>query len=230
MTAASAKAAPCDHWERAGAIAWERGEADPHLGTCAVCQQKAETFHVLRRELGALPPAAPRPHWEQKVWAQLDRGKRGGLARFWAIAPLAAAAGIALFLLQRPAPAPDGAVLDVSFGFERPAAAARTRGEGAVGDTLVLKASGLADAVAEWRIYQDHAGLRFRCAGEPPCERRENALIARFRVPAIGRYQAVLVTGPRDVVAPTSGRLDEDLAALSANPALTTKTIDVEVW
>ncbi|HEY0709059.1 MAG TPA: hypothetical protein VGG33_19780 [Polyangia bacterium] len=238
---------PCDWFVRTGVVAHEQtaGDApsevqDPavaaHLKTCGFCQKAFDEIAAVRRDVGALPATRPRDHWEQAVWSRIDarRTPRTRWRWTWTWAPIAmglAAATFLVFGLRRPAPQEDGPVA-LNLSFERAADQVRTRGDTpvGVGDTLVIEASGITTPIAELRVYQDRVGLRFQCAGEVPCEREGTTLRGRWRVPAVGSYRVMVITG-RSSLPKTTNSFDDDVGALSAVPGVVARTIETfEVW
>jgi hypothetical protein len=220
----------CDYYERHGLIAEERGDPVSHVDACTTCHRRQRQILRLRQLLAALPDPVSDLRWELAVWSEVAtrqqrRERRRRLAALMAL-PLAATALILITTLsfhgkQRPATSPslppllafashlergDGRVI-------RSAAEPRGQGRGAAGDLLVLEASGLTGDFAEMRLYQQDIGLVLRCATEDPCERKGSTLRLRWRLPAVGRYRAILLWGAGPPPAPT-GSEDEDMAGL----------------
>jgi hypothetical protein len=237
---------PSTWFERTGAVAYERGELSDteikkHLQTCDACRQAFADVEAVRRDLAVLPAAPPRDHWEQAVWAGIDEKRTARspssrrIAWNWAWLPVAAmgAAVFAVFAVGTRSTPPDE-IADgpaaFTFRIEKSADQARTRGDVTVGDTLVMEANAIVGAVAELRVYQDNAGLRFRCAGEPPCERAGSVLRGRWKVPAIGRYRLLVVSSANSLPSATNS-FDDDFASLANRPGVSVRALDtVEVW
>jgi hypothetical protein len=220
----AAERAPCAWLLGEGLLAEERGEPiSAHLERCPACRQLHGEIAALRATLGTVPQPGPPDGWQRAVWSRVDRRRRPRLMLAWLAVPLAAAA--ALLLLVRPRPE---AALALAVHFEHDAERARTRGDLAVGDRLVVEATGLSGG-AELRVYRDDAGLVFRCDGPPACQRRGQRLAGAFQIPAIGRYRVVLLTGRSPLTAPR-GSLDEDLAAAEGAGAELKQAAPVEVW
>jgi hypothetical protein len=215
----------CDWLERRGLLEEERGQSiAAHLEGCPACRERHADIERLRAALRAGPSAevGPRLHWEQRVWRRLE-APRPRPSLWWLAIPAAAAAVIALFVGLRGGEPPQLALL---VHPEKGPDPVRIRGPVGVGDLLVVEATGVRGA-AELRLYRDDAGLVARCSSSPPCTRRGSHLSARFPIPAVGRYRALVITGPAPA---PSGSLDQDLAALTRAAIPVERAPPVEIW
>jgi hypothetical protein len=229
----------CDRFDDRELLRQERGEPDSddssdsydsHLATCPTCQQRLARTEALRRALGQLPVQASTTNWEQSVWARIDQGRgQRRRRRLWLGLPVVLAAAGVLLLVRSPARPPgEGGVPVLALAFE--AGPERMRSNGAaVGATVVLDGAALQMAHAELRIYRDDAGLLLRCTTEPPCQRRDGRLAARFTIPAIGRYRVLLLQAPVPLPPPAGG-YDQDLAAVTAAQSTVHVEQSFEVW
>jgi hypothetical protein len=223
----SAPAELCSWFEQKGVLAEERGESiDEHLAGCPRCRQRQAEIAELRDDLARIAAPAPRAGWERAVWQRIDgpRERSGRRLWLWLAVPMAAAA--VLLLLFRWPTSMDEPRLAVHFEHDplRP----RTRGDVAVGDTLVMEAAGIA-AAAELRVYGPTARAVFRCSGPPGCERTGDRLRARWTVPSIGQYRVIVVASRGQLPAPV-GSLDDDLSAATASGAVWQQSERLEVW
>jgi hypothetical protein len=218
-----------------GVLAEERGQSiEDHLQACPACQQLHGEIDQLRRSLGRLPATEPAPGWQRSVFARIaeahqPRGLRRVMRLLPVIAPLMAAAALALVFFARGSGAPAG----LSMRFEKGEAAVRSRSEVAAGDAVVVEASGVHTAVAEVRVYRDDAGLVFRCAGDVPaagCARDGAHMRARLVLPAVGRYRVLLVSAPAALPA-LSGSFDADVGVMAGVPGASFQQADAfDVW
>jgi hypothetical protein len=212
----------CAWFEREGVLAEERGlPLDEHLAGCAECRQRQGEIAELRGDLARVVGPGPRDGWQREVWRRIERVPRRRGIVLWVAVPLAAAAVLFLVLGRHRALEP--AELQLALHMERDPQRPRTRGDAGVGDTVVIAASGLG-AGGELRIYRE--GLLFRCSGPPACERTQDRLTARWKVPALGRHRVVVLGGP----APLRGSLDEDLAAATELGVPWREGEPVDVW
>ena len=220
-------------------------EVAAHLTTCPACARLHAEIGHLRGHLGHMTTPPPPPGWQRAVWAQIAAKKQDGLRARWhkllpiLAIPVAAAALTAIIVAAvRPHAnpvasqiiAPESMLL--AFAFEPSADRPRTRGEVAVGDTFVFHATALQPlpANSELRVYRDDAGIVLRCSSQAPCELRGSNLRARFVIPAIGRYRAMIVASAKGLPAPT-GFLDDDLAALAQTAGATWRWGDtIDIW
>jgi hypothetical protein len=222
------------------------GEIAAHLATCADCTRLHAEIGQLRGHLGHMTTPPPPPGWQRAVWAQIAAKKQGGLRAGWQkllpvlAIPVAAAALTAIIVAAvRPHANPVASQIIppesmlLASAFEPSADRPRTRGgEVAVGDTVVFHATALVPlpANSELRVYRDDAGIVLRCGNQPPCELRGSNLSARFVIPAIGRYRAMIVASASALPAPT-GFLDDDLAALAQIAGATWRWGDtIDIW
>jgi hypothetical protein len=224
--------ARCSFFASEGLLLEEQGASvAEHLAGCLDCREDQRQMAALRAELGRLAAPASAPHWEQAVFASIAAAESQPRRRPWWIAvPLVTGALVlALFLTRRGAPPPAAPAPLLAMQFE--AGAERLRGEEqpTVGGLVSLRATGLAGAHRELRIYRDDAGLALRCSDQPPCLPQGDGLSARWQIPALGRYRVVVVTGPAPPPA-SGGSYQGDQAALRALPAVTTVEGLFEVW
>jgi hypothetical protein len=229
----------CRFLEDRGLLVEQQGvNVDQHLASCPTCRENRRRIAALETALGQIPLPAPAGHWEQAVWSKLAARQASRPARWWgghrplAVASAAVVLGLSIgagvWFVQDEGGA--DAPVHLAMRFER--GAERTRGEGqaTVGDTMVVEVSGLVAVTAELRIYRDDAGLALRCSAEPPCQRQGDRLLARWRVPAPGRYRILVATGAGPFPAP-SGSYDEDASALQAAAGGATHLErSLEVW
>jgi hypothetical protein len=249
---AAAKTTACTWLRDHGLLAQERGaggvvsaqpspEVAAHLATCHACTQLYAEIGKLRAQIADLPAPGPPSGWQRAVWARIEAKKEAKTrSRFitWIFAigaPLAAAAAILIVVRSgrgpQPVTEPAGALV-LAYHFESDPQRARTRGNVAVGDAIIFetKGAGLAQPVAELRVYRDDAGIVLRCGTEAPCERQGDRLRARFTIPAIGRYRAMIVTAAQALPAP-AGVLDDDLAAIARTPGAKWQWAEtIEIW
>jgi hypothetical protein len=221
-------------------------EVAAHLATCPACARLHAEIGQLRGHLGHMTTPPPPPDWQRAVWGQIAAKKQGSLRVRWqkllpalSIPVVAAALTAIIVAALRPhAPPVASQVIPVesmllAFEFEPSPDRPRTRGgEVAVGDTVVFHATALKPlpANSELRVYRDDAGIVLRCGNQPPCELRGANLRARFAIPAIGRYRAMIVASAAALPAPT-GFLDDDLAAISQIAGATWRWGDtIDIW
>jgi hypothetical protein len=222
----------CDQYRRLGLLAEERGAgADRHRDQCADCGALAAEIDGIKRLLAGAPAADQGPEWQRAVWRRIEASRPRGL-RGWMVVPAVALAALVLvFWLRREPPllTPEGPLLAMRFeaGADRP----RVRGgEATVGSEAVFELRVGRAASAELRVYRDDAGLLLRCSDRPPCRREGTKLTARWRVPAVGSYRVLGISGDAAVEAP-SGVYDSDLARLmGADPGLRHAIQTFEVW
>jgi hypothetical protein len=229
-----------------------------HLAGCRTCAALDAEIAQLRVGLGRLPSPPPPTHWQRAVWQRIEAKRAAGKTqaatvtpiesarpprpwRRWTLAlaaPVLAAAAIVIVVRRSTTTAPSeraaatGAADDVvlAYAFEPNPNRPRTRGEVAVGDTIVFSARNLQAALAELRVYRDDGGLVLRCSTAPPCVRSGTDLRARLAIPAIGRYRALIATAPAPLPAPT-GVMDDDLAALAHTSGAVWRWAEsIDIW
>ena len=221
MTAQRTTDLRCEYYEQQGILAEEQGQSVAHhVDGCRECQRRQAQINRLRRTLTLLPDLVSDSNWEQGIWAKIAaraerRAARRRLIRLVIPVAAAAAAIITLFVMRPdsrpPLPAAPGLVL--ASRTERPPGPIVRSGGASVGDFWVLEAGGLGSQAAELRIYQLDSGLVLRCTTTPPCQREGDLLRVRWRLPALGTYRAVILSGPDPLPAPT-GSMDDDIATL----------------
>jgi hypothetical protein len=219
-------------------------EIDAHLGTCAACASLHADIAQLRTQIGRLPASPPPPGWQRAVWAQIAAKRQSSWRASWQkwaagiLVPVAAAVMLAIVVkAARPrsdavAPMLNADAVMLAFVFEPDANRPRTRGDVAVGDTVIFQATATAPLppATELRVYRDDAGVVLRCSDQPPCQRQGKNLRVRMPITAIGRYRAMIVVSAIALPAPT-GFLDDDLAALSRVPGATWRWAStIDIW
>jgi hypothetical protein len=222
----------CDRFDARELLRQERGEPpDPHLGTCAVCQQRLARTEALRRALGQIPIVKSTTSWEQAVWGKIATGgRRPQRRRLWVGLPvLLAAAGVILLVRSQGRSPVEGTAPVLALAFEAGPERLRSGGP-AVGATVVVDGTAVQHDHAELRIYRDDAGLLLRCSTEPPCQRRDGRLGARFTIPAIGRYRVLLLQAPVPLPPPGTGGYDRDVAAVTSVQSSVHVEQSFEVW
>lgn len=220
----------CDRFEREGLALLEAGQALPeHFTHCPDCLAARERYRELGsalREAGAeLEPAGD---WQARVWARVRQreavrekpGRRFGLLWLPALAAAGLTAALALPSWLRPKP---GLTLEVA-----PAGAVRRGGEAHPGDRLQLRAHLGEAAFAELRLYRNDHELVLACADEPPCERHGDRLEAQLPLPAVGRYQTLLIFSGSPLPA-LPGSYDGDAGAALAAGARVIEGRELEV-
>ncbi len=155
------------------------------------------------------PLYEPSGDWEARVWARIAREgeskARSWRWLFWALPSLGAAAA-ALFLWL---PSPQVGPASLAVSVLNPADG--LRGDAPhVGHTITVVASAGGQPHAELRVYRGDT-LVHRCAAD--CRNGE-VLRTELRIPAIGTYTTVLITGAG--AAPKALGLDADAAAVRA--------------
>lgn len=216
----------CERFEREGLGALAADHTlDAHIATCADCRQAQTAYRRLTEELHALRVApGPPAGWEQRVWATVRQrpAPNPERPRWWWPALLATAAtllistGIWIALIgPRAAGQPQLALTVLP-----PDGAPRRSDAAQPGSRLALRADVGGYRFAELRLYRNDVDLLLRCADGPePCQRRGDALEARFVVQTLGEHQPVLIVSERPIPAPRGGgarALDEDAAAATA--------------
>ncbi len=234
----SAATPTCDWLVTLGIAEQEAGqpiEFAPHLATCPSCRETFAEIAAIRRELAEAPLPMPRAHWEQKVWAAVERhGATVSRKSIWTLVPILATAfaagALALFFWRSP-PAIDGpAEMALAFHFEKPAQRLTTRGDVTVGDTLVLRAQHVKAPVAQWRVYQEGIGLVSSCPDAGSCRRDGESFELRYPIPALGKFRVVLITAGEALPA-SRGSYDDDVGALTGQPGVTvTPASSFQVW
>ena len=214
----TAPASGCDQFDARELLRQERGEPpDPHLGTCPECQQRLARTQALRQALGQIPIEKSTTSWEQAVWGRIGAGgaRKPQRRRLWLGLPVLLAAAGVLLLIRSPGRSPvEGTAPVLALAFEAGPERLRSGGP-AVGATVVVDGTAVQHDHAELRIYRDDAGLLLRCSTEPPCQRRDGRLGARFTIPAIGRYRVLLLQAPVPLPAPGRDGYDRDVAAVT---------------
>ena len=212
---------PCDRFEREGLLQMEQGfDLDEHYSTCAECRRARAAHEKLREGIAAAgrrhqPPVG----WQQRVrsgirtvedrrWAWMPQFGRpvwvGALATAGVV--LAAVALSVFPVRQVGGPVPLG--LDVVI--ETGPGQVRGDDQAQPGDRLTLRASIGSAPHWELRVYRNDRELILRCSTEPPCRRIGDTVEAAVELPAIGRYQAVLLAGAEEPPEPV-GNLDTDV-------------------
>ena len=203
----------------------------PHLGTCAECQQRLARTEALRQALGRIPIEKSTTSWEQAVWGRIATGgRKPQRRRLWVGLPVLLAAAGVILLVRSPGP--------IAARGRRPCWRWRSRRGPSVcaaaaprwGRPSSSTAPPSSTTHAELRIYRDDAGLLLRCSTEPPCQRRDGRLGARFTIPAIGRYRVLLLQAPVPLPAPGSDGYDRDVAAVTRVQSSVHVEQSFEVW
>lgn len=196
---------------------------------------------ALRHELGRLTAPASAPHWEQAVFARIAEGEGQGrrAGRWWLSLPVLGGALLLALLVWPRGSSPDrsppelaGPMLTLRFqASEAPEDRLRGAGPGEakVGALMEIRAAALVGKQRELRVYQDDRGLLMRCSDAPPCQIQDQALLARWKIPAIGRYRIVVLGGLASAP-PSTGKYESDLAALKAQEQIQVLEETVEVW
>jgi hypothetical protein len=221
----------CDRFDARELLRQERGEPpDPHQGTCAECQQRLARTEALRQALGQIPIEKSTTSWEQAVWGRIATGgRKPQRRRLWVGLPVLLAVAGVILLVRSPGRSPDGTAPVLALAFEAGPERLRSGGP-AVGATVVVDGTTVQHEHAELRIYRDDAGLLLRCSTEPPCQRRDGRLGARFTIPAIGRYRVLLLQAPVPLPAPGSDGYDRDVAAVTRVQSSVHVEQSFEVW
>lgn len=221
----------CDRFDAGELLRQERGEPpDPHLGSCAECQQRLARTEALRQALGQIPIEKSTTSWEQAVWGRIATGgRKPQRRRLWVGLPVLLAAAGVILLVRSPGRSPEGTAPVLALAFEAGPERLRSGGP-AVGATVVVDGTAVEHEHAELRIYRDDAGLLLRCSTEPPCQRRDGRLGARFTIPAIGRYRVLLLQAPVPLPAPGGDGYDRDVAAVTRVQSSVHVEQSFEVW
>ncbi len=214
----------CGRFEAEALLAIEQGlPLDEHFGTCPDCRQARAAYERLRDGLASLDAELePPPHWQARTWKWIA-ARRVRRRRWvpWTVVGGLAAALAALVLLRNP----NANLTAASLRVELEARGATRRGDEAhPGDRLRLRASIGGARHAELRVYRDDRELVLRCSAEqPPCAAsggwlRDRAIQAPVELDTVGRYQPLLLVGPRPFPGGGAG-LDADVAAAVAGGA-----------
>lgn len=203
----------CERWATEGLLSAERGEPlDPHFATCAEClAARAAHEAVIARLVETGQGWQPPGDWEARVMARIAREQPARRFAWWyAIFPVLAAAGLALFLLRPGAPTAQGDTLALTLGVVD--AQQVVRGENPKpGDLLSLRVEvGQLGHVAV-RIYRDDHTLVYSCDESKPCPRSGTEVAIRVALDAPGEYRTAVFGGPNPVPTAT-GSLDGDVA------------------
>ena len=202
----------CARYEEEGLLAIEAGQdLEPHFDDCPDCRTSRAEYRRLGEAI-ALSSADDRPRgdWQAHVWSAIRRGEKKHRWRsLWTLVPIGLAAVLAAAVLLTPRAArPPELIASVEPGN----GPVRRGTEAHPGDRLVLEANTGGLANAELRVYFNDREVVFRCAGEPPCERRGNRLRAAFELASIGTYQPVFLASDGALPEPGQG-LDADAGA-----------------
>jgi hypothetical protein len=221
----------CDRFDARELLRQERGEPpDPHLGTCAECQRRLARTEALRQALAQIPIEKSTTSWEQAVWGRIATGgRKPQRRRLWVGLPVLLAVAGVILLVRSPGRSPEGMAPVLALAFEAGPERLRSGGP-AVGATVVVDGTAVQHEHAELRIYRDDAGLLLRCSTEPPCQRRDGRLGARFTIPAIGRYRVLLLQASVPLPAPGSDGYDRDVAAVTRVQSSVHVEQSFEVW
>jgi hypothetical protein len=222
----------CNRFEQEGLLRKERGlPMDEHYATCPDCLAAMKDFQRIQTALAsteALPE--PKAGWETRVLGMVDALPIPTTHTRWswrwlpAFAAAAAAAVLAIvFVARGPAPV---APLGLELGRQKGEVV--QRGEGyQPGDTLTIRASTGGARYAEVRVYLNGGELLLRCSAEQPCVREGDWLRAEVKLPAVGRYQVLLLASDRELPA-GHATLDQDGSeALSAGAQVLVEEITV---
>lgn len=205
----------CTRFEDEALERLERGERlAAHFSACADCVEARRQYEQLQQEIGhsgagLLPPE----DWRQQVWARIEsRSGANSLSRKHLLALAAVFTGAVLALLLLRPVFDDPGPLTLEAGIERQTTAVRGL-DARPGDRLTLRAELGGRRHAELRVYREEEELILRCSTGPPCSRRGDLLEATVTLPAVGRYQTLLVAS--DAPLPeASGGFDPDAGAV----------------
>ncbi len=221
---------PCTRFTQDGLAQLEEGAPlDAHYDTCADCGQARQAYARVVEELGRTREVLPPPGWEARVFEELD-ARRRGRGPHWvkrlAVAAVVVVAGAAPFLMRKGA----SPVLPLRLSVEVMADEhAQLRGQAAhAGDRLKLLAQVTPGENAELRVWRE-GELVLRCPGAALCRQEGAALSGELKLPAVGRYQALVVSSPKQL-APPLPRYADDAAALLAAGARVEMAEPVDVY
>jgi hypothetical protein len=215
--------APCERYTADGLQAPDAGpDLLAHVAACPDCSARKQRYDSIQHALRLEPGRGLKPGWQAAVLAAARAEARAEArspvrGRRWLLvaAPALVAAAVALWLWPRPLQPPEQLPLIAWERVLEPAdPIAKRRGPDSLnsGDLVRLYAKVDPAATVELRIYREHGGLVQRCPVAPPgptCRRSGEDLELRWRIPAPGRYVAV--------VAVASGTLPEPLDTLAAD-------------
>lgn len=185
----------CQYFDEVGLLRDERGEDDRHLAECPDCQARRAEYQKLREALAETGGEhAPRPGWEDRVFAAIDReaaAPRPSRRAWWAAAgALAVAAGAILWWQLGRTPPRDQAVAEVEI--LRGETVVRARGA-AVGDGVRATEPGPRGAV--WIYRGDALALACSRVEGPPtagrCTLTATAITAELRELGAATYTVV---------------------------------------
>jgi hypothetical protein len=199
----------CDRYWRDGIVLVERGLGDPHRDGCVDCTRA----HASRQELVELLPLigasyTGNPRWQANVWRRIDgeRVQAPGRWRWQLGGALALTCVVALWigLGRRDHAAPQ-------YDLIRGAVAMRSSStdEGHVGDRLRVT---VGDRTDVWIYRDEHIVLLCRARqASDGCKPDAHGMVVELLLSIPDKYVVIVVDAP---VAPPSGKLDEDRAAL----------------
>ena len=204
----------CNRWSTEGALATERGETlSAHFDTCPEClAARAAHEAVIARLVDTGQGWQPPGDWEARVMARIAREQPARRFGWWyALFPVLAAAGLALFLLRPGAPSlPGSDSLTLALGVVDTQQV--VRGENPKpGDLLSIRVAVGRVAHVAVRIYRDDRTLVYGCGGTNDCPRTGPDISTQVAMDAPGEYRTIVLGGPNAVPAAT-GSLDGDVA------------------
>ena len=192
----------CDRFEKEGLLLLEQGQPlDEHFSTCPGCLAARAAYERLGEQLSRIGEEdEPAPDWQARVWERIEQRQKRRWS-FWWLAPLAAAAMAAFFLVWLPGRSAPGLEIEIERG-----ASVRRGTEAQPGDVLRLSATTGGARHAELRVYRNDTELVLRCP-ESPCS---------VVLDGIGRYQPLLLFSERPIPPSTSDLESDTAAALDA--------------
>lgn len=223
----------CLRFDSEGALRLESGAAeDAHEAGCAACQAARSTHLHIAGAFRQLPPIALPEGWAEGVRARI--GPAEVVAPTWwrwaGVAGGLAAAAVVLLLARcgsgGAGDARTAASMLPSVDHEvRSTAPERRAGSAVIGDTLVVRASAVAQlgdgtpaATRELRVYAGSWGngarMVARCPGGDGCTVEGDRLELTTRLAAPGVYRTLLFVGAAPV--PVTDSLDGDARAAEA--------------
>ncbi len=220
----------CERFTREGLAQLEEGAAlDPHFDACVDCGAARRAYAKVVEELARPRDVAPAPGWEGRVFDQIAARarRRPRVGRMVAVAAALAAAVAAPSLFSKDAPPALPLRLSVEVLADP---SAQLRGQSArPGDRLALRAQVPAAAAhAELRVWRENGELVLRCPGAEGCRREGNQLVGELKLPAVGRYHALVASGPKPLPAALPRFADDAAALLQAGAAVeTAEPVDV---